>query len=146
MLNNRYLMLIVGVLLSLLFSTGFVLAQDSADTEVPDDLGDTTFALVQLNGDTPAFDATITYVDGAFAGTTGCNNYRMGVTFEGDTLTTTPGIQTLMACIEPEQAEQEVRFLEAMAAARLIRSKMVNSQFMTLMAQRFWFLRSPLTH
>lgn len=108
--RNRIIVLCAVLLL---FPMSLALAQDTS----PDGLDGVTWALTQLNGEAPAHEATLEYVDGAFAGTTGCNRYNVGVTFDGDTLTTMPGITTRMACLSETQSQQETAFLDAMTAA-----------------------------
>lgn len=104
---------LVFTLIVVLLAATTAFAQDAA----PDGLADTNWVLTELNGDAPAYDATLVYLDGAFAGSTGCNTYNFPVTFDGDSLTVTPGILTRMACPLPDQAEQETAFVDAMSAA-----------------------------
>lgn len=107
---NRIIVLCAALLL---FPMSLVLAQNTT----PNGLSGVTWVLTQLNGEAPAHEATLEYIDGAFAGTTGCNRYNVGVSFDGDTLTTMPGITTQMACLSETQSQQETAFLDAMTAA-----------------------------
>lgn len=101
------------ILLILLLPAGTVFAQD----DVPSQLIGTAWTLVELNGDVPLYDASLTYQDGSFAGTTGCNNYLVPVTFSGEAIEIEAGPVTLMACPEPQQNDQETAFLIAIQSA-----------------------------
>ena len=51
--------------------------------------------------------ATLTMVDGQATGNTGCNNYFGSYTLDGDSLTFGPMGATMMACPEPQSAQEQ---------------------------------------
>ncbi len=59
---------------------------------------------------------TATFQDGQVSGNAGCNQYSLGYTVDGDTITTTPGPVTMMACPEPIMTLEQA-YLAAMGSA-----------------------------
>ncbi len=84
----------------------------------PTTLEGTSWILTTLNGAEPLPDTTITAsfeADGNLAGSDGCNRYGATYQVNGDQITFTPGIGTLMACPEPimKQASDYMVALES---------------------------------
>jgi heat shock protein HslJ len=61
--------------------------------------------------------ASLAFREDGIAGTTGCNSFHGSATLAEQTLTIGPLATTRMAC-EPPRMDQEMRFLEALAATR----------------------------
>jgi heat shock protein HslJ len=79
----------------------------------------TSWILTTLNGAAPLPDTTITAgfeVDGNLSGSDGCNRYGASYEVEGDKITITPGMSTMMACPEPTM-QQAGEYMTALAAA-----------------------------
>jgi heat shock protein HslJ len=77
-----------------------------------------------LNGDTPLPDTAITAnfaEDGTVGGSDGCNVYNATYQVDGNNITITPGISTLMACVEPvmNQATEYLTALESAATYQI---------------------------
>jgi heat shock protein HslJ len=84
----------------------------------PTTLEGTSWILTTLNGAEPLPATTITAsfeADGNLAGSDGCNRYDARYKVDGDRITITPGISTMMACPEPimKQATDYMAALEA---------------------------------
>lgn len=105
----KYGLTALFVILALVGSAATAAAQDV--------LLESDWVLETLGGEMPAYQATLSYREGSFAGTTGCNSYSAPVTLDGDALTLAPIITTEMACAQPGAMEQETRFLSALASA-----------------------------
>jgi heat shock protein HslJ len=87
-------------------------------TEEPSDSLDGAWKLTSLgpvNSPIPALtgiDAGITFnQDGTMAGTAGCNGFSGKYTVEGDQLTFSDIVSTLMACEEPVMQQEEIMYL-----------------------------------
>lgn len=104
----------IGIIIVVLALLPFGAAMAQQGGDVPPELPDNIWVLTELNGEAPAYEATLTYVDGSLAGTTGCNSFSAPVTFDGESVEVGMGPVTLMACPEPDQAEQETTFLQAL--------------------------------
>jgi heat shock protein HslJ len=79
----------------------------------------TSWILTTLNGAAPLPDTTITASfepDGNLSGSDGCNRYGATYEVDGDQITITPGIGTLMACPDPIM-KQAGEYMTALAAA-----------------------------
>ncbi len=111
----------------------YTLIQEVNKTAVPGSTGNETAPPTTLEGATwqlasygdaasptmvPA-DVTVTakFAEGKVSGNAGCNSYSMNYVVDGDTLTTTPGPVTMMACPEPIMAVEQA-YLSAMAKAQ----------------------------
>ncbi len=84
----------------------------------PTTLEGTSWILTTLNGAEPLPDTTVTAnfeADGNLAGSDGCNRYGARYEVDGDRITITPGMSTMMACPEPimKQATDYMAALEA---------------------------------
>ena len=80
--------------------------------------------LATLNGAEPLPDTTITArfeADGVLSGTDGCNRYGAQYEVDGDQLIITPGMGTMMACLEPimKQATDYMIALESAATHQI---------------------------
>lgn len=79
----------------------------------------TSWILTTLNGAEPLPDTTITasfQEDGNLTGTDGCNRYGATYQVDGNQITITPGIGTLMACPEPI-TKQATDYMTALSSA-----------------------------
>ena len=84
----------------------------------------TQWILTTLNGAEPLPDTTITAsfeADGVLSGTDGCNRYGAQYEVDGDQLIITPGMGTMMACLEPimKQATDYMIALESAATYQI---------------------------
>lgn len=59
-------------------------------------------------------EVTANFADGNVSGSSGCNRYNATYVLDGEKLTITPGISTMMACEEP-QTKVETEFMAALA-------------------------------
>jgi heat shock protein HslJ len=79
----------------------------------------TSWILTALNGAAPLPDTTITAsfeADGNLSGSDGCNRYGANYEVDGDKITITPGMSTMMACPDPVM-EQAGEYMAALTLA-----------------------------
>lgn len=87
-------------------------------TQAAPNLDATRWNLVELNGHAPLVDTslTIAFEDGGVGGNSGCNSYGGTFEVEGSSIVLSGLVSTLMACVEPVNA-QEAEFLRALSEA-----------------------------
>ncbi|NJL34184.1 MAG: META domain-containing protein [Chloroflexaceae bacterium] len=95
---------------------------DDTAASAPAELANITWQLVELNGTTPLTDTQITliFADGMqLGGSDGCNSYSGGYTIDGNTITVSQLITTLIGCMEPEGImDQAQTYLNTLQAAQ----------------------------
>jgi heat shock protein HslJ len=85
-----------------------------------DPLAGTSWKLVSLN-DMPVLkgpELTIRFSDGQIAGSSGCNSFGGSYKINGQKLTTSSMVSTMMACVDPGLMDQEQSFLGYLQDAR----------------------------
>ncbi|MCB8984449.1 MAG: META domain-containing protein [Ardenticatenaceae bacterium] len=91
----------------------------TGSSETGSDLAGTGWVLSSLNGEMPIYGTAVTLqfgTDGTASGTDGCNQFSLGYTQDGSSLTFDPaGPSTMMACEEPVMT-QATDFMAALAA------------------------------
>jgi heat shock protein HslJ/LysM repeat protein len=78
-----------------------------------------SWIMTDVNGTPPQPDTTITAsfdADGNLSGTDGCNRYGATYELDGDQITVTPGVTTMMACPDPIMRQAEA-YMAALASA-----------------------------
>lgn len=78
-------------------------------------LDDTSWSLVEVNGQQPAAPATLAFnaAEGTAGGSNGCNSYSGSYTLAGETLQFGELVQTLIGC-EEAVAQQEQTFMSVL--------------------------------
>ena len=91
----------------------------TGSSETGSDLAGTGWVLSSLNGEIPVYGTAVTLqfgTDGTASGTDGCNQFSLGYTQDGSSLSFDPaGPSTMMACEEPVMT-QATDFMAALAA------------------------------
>ena len=95
-----------------------------ASAETPQTLEGSSWILTTLNGDAPLPETAITAnfaEDGTVSGSDGCNVYNAAYQVDGNNISITPGVSTIMACVEPvmNQATEYLTALESAATYQI---------------------------
>ncbi|MFW5748975.1 MAG: META domain-containing protein, partial [Chloroflexota bacterium] len=112
-MNRKGILMVIVVVFALMISM-------TASAQMTDDLSGTAWELVSIGGSAVLDDTTITLAFGPAdqaAGSAGCNSYSSVYAVEGDSISFTLPVATLMACMDAGVMEQEQAYLSALPAA-----------------------------